>query len=97
MRSAAKFHLSTEAAALLVVQAAYKVIGELVPQVAKLSAAEREKTVRITFRKETLFLKSQSSSLSAELHMRRQAIHSGVRSRLPHIPCKFVVVHGTQK
>lgn len=92
LRSAAKFKLSSEAKALLIVQAAKDALKGLFPTVCNL-----ESDISLSFRKETVFIRTHKSALSSEIHMRRLDVLRAVQKKLPHIPCKYVVVLGAKK
>lgn len=91
MKSAAKYKVTAEAKALLVCQAVFASLEEIL----SISRTKLEQDIRVAYRKETIFLKANSSSLSSELHMRRMIIIDKTRKRLTMpIPCKFIIVQG---
>lgn len=92
LQSAAKFKLSSEAKALLMTQSALNIVKDMLPAFAKDASG-----LKIAYRQETLFIKSASSALSSELHMRRMTLLHRLQATVPHIPCKFVIVHGVKK
>ena len=91
MKSAAKYKVTAEAKALLVCQAVFASLEEIL----NISRTKLELDIRVAYRKETIFIKTNNSSLTSEVHMRRMVIIEKTRKRLTlPIPCKFIIVQG---